>query len=209
MNNIINKCEKCSMDAEYREVVDNLVHNYCVHHKTAQSIKIENIPKKSIFTKIKDLAPLFSIILGISLLAGIRQVGNIDGMLYMMDWMGLFLLSFGMLKLVDLEGFAIGFASYDIIAKRFKHYGYVFPFIEIVLGILYLVGFMFILQNVLVLIISALGMYSAYKVITDKLEIRCVCLGTLFHIPMTWATFIENFLMAVMIILMLNLMLNM
>ena len=192
------------MDAEYREIVDNVVHNYCTHHKTAQSVKIGNIPKKSMFTKIKDLAPLFSIILGISLLAGIRQIGNIDGMLYMMDWMGLFLLSFGMLKLVDLEGFATGFASYDIIAKRFKHYGYVFPFIEIVLGILYLMGVMFILQNVLVLVISALGMYSAYKVITDKLEIRCVCLGTLFHIPMTWATFIENFLMAVMIILMLN-----
>ena len=192
------------MDAEYRDVVDGIVHNYCIHHKTIQSVKIGNIPKKSIFTKIKDLAPLFSVILAISLLAGIRQIGNTDGMLYMMDWMGLFLLSFGMLKLVDLTGFATGFASYDIIAKRFKHYGYVFPFIEIVLGILYLVGFMFILQNVLVLIISALGMYSAYRVITDKLEIRCVCLGTLFHIPMTWATFIENFLMAVMIILMLN-----
>ena len=192
------------MDAEYRDVVDGVVHNYCTYHKTIQSVKIGNIPKKSIFTKIKDLAPLFSIILVISLLAGIRQIENIDGMLYMMDWMGLFLLSFGMLKLLDLTGFAIGFASYDIVAKRFKHYGYVFPFIEIVLGILYLMGFMFILQNVLVLIIAVLGMYSAYKVITDKLEIRCVCLGTLFHIPMTWATFTENSLMAVMIILMLN-----
>ena len=204
MNNIINKCEKCSMDAEYREIVDSVVHNYCTHHKTIQSVKIGNIPKKSIITKIKDLAPLFFIILGISLLAGIRQIENIDGMLYMMDWMGLFLLSFGMLKLVDLTGFATGFASYDIIAKRFKHYGYVFPFIEIGLGILYLTGLMFVLQNVTVLIIAVLGMYSAYKVITERLEIRCVCLGTLFHIPMTWATFIENFAMAVMIILMLN-----
>ena len=191
------------MDAEYREIVDSVVHNYCAHHKTIQSVKIGDMPKKSIFTKIKDLAPLFYIILGISLLAGIRQIGNIDTMLYMMDWMGLFLLSFGMLKLLDLKGFAEGFASYDIIAKRFKHYGYVFPFIEIALGILYLMGFMFILQNVLVLIISALGMYSAYKVIVSKTDITCVCMGTLFHIPMTWATFTENLAMAVMVVLML------
>ena len=158
---------------------------------------------KIINSKIKDLAPLLYILLGVSILAGIRQIENLDSMLYMMDWMGLFLLSFGMLKLVDLKGFTEGFASYDIIAKRFKNYGYVFPFIEIALGILYLMGYMFILQNVLVLSISILGMYSAYKAIVSKTNIRCVCLGTLFHIPMTWTTFVENLAMATMIGLML------
>ena len=152
---------------------------------------------------LKELAPLITVILGISLLALLRQTSGINIMLYMMDWMGLFLLVFGGLKLIDLKGFAEGFASYDLIAKRIPNYGFIFPFIEIGLGILYLTGNMFLLQNILVLIISVLGMYSAYKVISNKLEIHCVCLGTLFHIPMTWATFIENFLMAIMIILML------
>ncbi len=197
------------MDGEYKEVVNSFVHYYCVHHKTEHSVKIENLPKKSILNTLSELLPLIYVILGISLIACIRQIGEINGMLYMMDWMGLFLLVFGGLKLVDLKGFAEGFASYDIIAKKFHNYGYLFPFLEIILGILYLTGHMYLLQNILVLVISALGMYSAYKVITDKLEIRCVCLGTLFHIPMTWATFIENFLMAVMIIVMLSIPMSM
>lgn len=160
-----------------------------------------NIINKS---EIKELTPLTSVILIISLIALLRQIAGVNMMLYMMDWMGLFLLVFGGLKLVDLKGFAESFASYDIIAKRIRNYGYIFPFLEIGLGVLYLNGYMFLLQNILVLIISALGMYSSYKVITNKLEIRCVCLGVLFYIPMTWATFIENFLMAIMIILMLQ-----
>ena len=206
---IINKCEKCSMDGEYEEVANGFVHYYCIHHKTEHSIKIENLPSKNILTTLKELIPLVSVILGISLIALFRQLSGVNTMLYMMDWMGLFLLVFGGLKLVDLKGFAEGFASYDIIAKKITHYGYIFPFIEIGLGILYLNGYMFFLQNILVLIISGFGMYSAYKVITGKLEIRCVCLGTLFHIPMTWATFIENFLMAVMIIVMLSIPMSM
>ena len=201
---ITNKCESCGMDGEYKEVVNSTPHYYCAHHKTEYSVKIENLSKKNILTTLKELAPLISVILGISLIALLRQIAGINTMLYMMDWMGLFLLVFGGLKLVDLKGFALGFASYDIVAKRVRYYGYIFPFLEIGLGVLYLSGYMFLLQNILVLIISVLGMYSAYKVITNKLEIRCVCLGVLFHIPMTWATFIENFLMGAMVILMLQ-----
>lgn len=192
------------MNGEYKEVVNGFVHYYCVHHKTENSIKIDGLTEKSLLERIKELTPLLSVILLISLIAGIHQISGTNLMLYMMDWMGVFLLTFGMLKLIDLKGFAEGFISYDIIAKKFTHYGYAFPFIEIGLGVLYLLGYMFMWQNALVLMISLLGMYSAYKVITNKQEIRCVCMGTLFHIPMTWATFAENFLMGIMIIFMLS-----
>ncbi len=206
-NTKINKCEKCSMDGEFKETIAGTDHFYCEHHKTTNSIKVDlpvTIPKKDFLYHLKELFPLISIIGLVTLFASLRQLDGFNWMLYMMDWMGLFLITFGGLKLIDLKGFTIGFASYDLIAKKFLNYGYMFPFLEIFLGTLYLAGFMYLSQNVLVLIISALGMYSAYKVIINKDEIRCVCMGTLFHIPMTWATFTENFLMAIMIILMLN-----
>ncbi len=206
-NTKVNKCEKCSMDGVFKENISSMDHFYCEHHKTTNSVKVD-LPfvmpkKKDLFYHLKELFPLISIIALVTLFAFIRQFNGFDWMSYMMDWMGLFLIIFGGLKLIDLKGFAIGFASYDVIAKRYLSYGYIFPFLEIFLGVLYLAGFMFLLQNILVLIISTLGMYSAYKVITNKDEIRCVCLGTLFKIPMTWATFIENFIMALMVFFML------
>ncbi len=198
------------MEGVYKKTENGVDTFYCEHHKAEGSVKIESTKSIEINSyKIKELFPLLLVILGIALFSFVRQFGSIDWMMYMMDFMGIFLLSFGLLKLVDLEGFAQGFASYDLIAKRFVPYGYMFPFIEIGLGFMYLAGIMLLWQNVLVLILAVLGMYSAYKVIVDKKQIRCVCLGTLFHIPMTWATFIENFLMALMIILMLLFPMNM
>jgi len=192
------------MDGEFKEKISAVTHYYCQHHKTIDSIKIIPGHTNTISKKVRELTPLVLVLLAVSALAFIRQSDGANVMLYMMDWMGLFLVTFGMFKLIDLKGFVEGFSSYDIIAKKFTQYGYIFPFLEIGLGILYLAGFMFLLQNTVVLIISILGMYSAYKVISNKLQIRCVCLGNLFRIPMTWATFIENFLMAVMVLLMLQ-----
>lgn len=56
----------------------------------------------------------------------------------MMYLMGVWFLSFGVLKLVDLPSFARSFAQYDLIAMRWHNYGYIYPFIEIVLGLIYI-----------------------------------------------------------------------
>lgn len=148
----------------------------------------------------KNFTPLIIVILSILAVSLLRQFSEgWDVMLWMMDFMGIFLVTFGLFKIVDLKGFKEGFATYDIIAKKIPAYGYAFPFIEICLGIIYLVGYMYLWQNILVLIISILGSLSAYLVIRNKDEIQCVCLGTLFKIPMTWVTFVENLTMGIMV----------
>lgn len=65
-------------------------------------------------------------------------IGHRVGMIAMNDFMGVWFLLFGILKLLDLEGFVKTFMQYDIVAKRRKPYGYFFPFLEILLGIAYL-----------------------------------------------------------------------
>ena len=50
-------------------------------------------------------------------------------------YMGVFLVFFDLLKIFDLEGFMNGFAMYDLIAKRNSTWGYVYPFIELALGL--------------------------------------------------------------------------
>ncbi len=174
----------------------NVTHYFCEHHS------MKDIVKKEI--KNKSLLPLFFVLLSISLLSLVRQfTSGISLGLWMMDFMGIFFITFGLLKLYDLKGFVQGFKTYDIIAKRFTAFAYAFPFIEITLGAMYLAGFMFLWQNITALIITSLGIYSAYAVIKKKEEVQCVCLGTFFNLPMTKVTLIENGTMFAMVLFML------
>lgn len=154
--------------------------------------------------KYKKLLPLMYVFAFIFALPLIRQdLSGFNSMLYMMDFMGVFFLVFGLFKLIDLNGFVYGFQKYDFIAKRFKAYGYIYPFIEIGLGIMYLLGLMYIFQNILVLFLASIGIYTAYKYIGHADNIECVCLGTVFKLPMTWVTLSENVLMLLMVIFMM------
>lgn len=200
MNNIIQKqkCELCNMESTHSEKdTKGVMHYFCQHHSLKPSVvKAKN--------KYKELLPLLYVFLVILALSSVRQiVSDTNPMMFMMDFMGIFFMVFGLLKLVDLKGFVDGFQSYDSIASRFRLYGYIYPFIEIALGGLYLLGIMFLWQNLLVVILASIGVYTAYKSINQENEIRCVCLGTLFDLPMTWVTFFENALMLLMVIFMI------
>lgn len=180
------------MEGHYRNKDKSVTTFYCKHHAPSGSI-LEGKVKR-------DFAPFVFVMGGILLLSLFRQLTNgLDFMMWMMDFMGIFLVTFGLFKLIDLQGFKEGFANYDLIAKRFTEYGYLFPFIEIGLGVIYLAGYMYLWQNIAVLFLSILGCISAYSVIHKKDKIECVCLGTTFTIPMTWVTFTENLVMGLMV----------
>ena len=200
MNNTIQKqkCELCNMESTHSEKdAKGVVHYFCQHH----SLKPEVVTTKN---KYQRLTPLLYIFLVILALSSVRQIfSGVDPMMFMMDFMGVFFMVFGLLKLVDLKGFVDGFQSYDFIASRFRLYGYIYPFLEIAIGALYLLGFMFLWQNLLVVVLTSIGIYTAYKSINQENEIRCVCLGTLFDLPMTWITLFENALMLLMVIFMI------
>lgn len=192
------KCELCNMESTHSEKDGHGVnHFFCQHHSLKPSVVKAN-------NKFQELTPLLYVFLVILGLSSIRQIAaGINPMMFMMDFMGIFFIVFGLLKLVDLRGFVDGFQVYDFIAKRFRLYGYSYPFIEIAIGALYLLGIMFLWQNILVLILTSIGIYTAYKSINHEDQIRCVCLGTLFDLPMTWVTFFENALMLLMVIFMI------
>src|SRR5688572_11954458 len=91
-------------------------------------------------THLSDYLPLIVIIALTLLAASAKQVshGAWNWMTWMHDFMGLFLVVFSMFKFFDLPGFADGFQMYDILAKTFRSYAYVYPFIELGLGLGYL-----------------------------------------------------------------------
>lgn len=153
--------------------------------------------------ELKQLFPLF-LILGYlftaSLLLNIEP-WDISG--FMFDFMGLFYIVFSFFKLLDLRGFSQSFQIYDPLAKAIPAYGWVYPFIEITLGLLFLFRFQTHFALITTLIILGITTYGVALTLLNKRTIQCACLGTVLKLPMTKATLIENSIMIVMAILML------
>ncbi len=155
--------------------------------------------------KKSSLIPLYILlggIVGVSLILTYFFQSNT----FMMYIMGIWFLAFGLLKFYDLHGFVEAFSEYDLIAKKWKSWGYIFPCIEIVLGLIYIFNTSMIFMtevNIIALLISLLGMISAYFVVKSGENIACACMGTKWKLPMTKVTIIENLVMAIMALLML------
>ncbi|SEL64797.1 Copper chaperone CopZ [Aquimarina amphilecti] len=146
-------------------------------------------------SEVRQLFPLFLIfgyITSASVLINYSS-WNIDD--FMMDFMGLFYVVFSFFKILDLKGFFKSFAMYDPLAKQFPFYSWLYPFIEVGLGLMFLMRFnvnIALITTVLILGITTVGVT---KVLIDKKSIQCACLGIALKLPMTKATFIENAIM--------------
>jgi copper chaperone CopZ len=117
---------------------------------------------------------------------------------WMMGFMAGFYIVFGAFKLLDVPAFARSYAQYDIIAKRFPAWGYAYPFVEVALGF----GFLFWLDmqvlSWVALVLSLVGAVGVIQANLSKQTIQCACLGTVFKLPMSFVTVVENFGMAAM-----------
>jgi len=154
-------------------------------------------------SKLKQLQPLliiFGYIIIASVLLNYKAWETSEAML---DFMGLFYIVFSFFKILDLKGFPKSFAMYDPLAKSIPAYGWIYPFIEAGLGLLFLMRLYIPVALVITLIILPLTTFGVLKVLMDKKSIQCACLGTAIKLPMTEATLIENVIMIVMAILML------
>lgn len=123
---------------------------------------------------------------------------NYKTQLFMNYFMGGFFLTFSFFKLLDIKGFQKSFSNYDIIAEKVKLYGYIYPFIELSLGWLYLIQFDTIYINSATIIILGIGTIGVVKSVLKKETINCACLGTVFNLPMSKVTIIENSIMLFM-----------
>lgn len=154
----------------------------------------------AVFQQLYPLFLIFFFITTASLLLSIAPWNVSD---FMLNFMGLFYVVFSFFKFLDVKGFAQSFAMYDPLAKHLKGYGFVYPFIELALGLLFL--YRFEIEMALFATIGILGVTTigVLKALLSKQRITCACLGTVLNLPMTKATFIENTIMIVMAIVML------
>ncbi|HYH64582.1 MAG TPA: heavy-metal-associated domain-containing protein [Urbifossiella sp.] len=121
----------------------------------------------------------------------------------MARYMGGFFLAFAFFKLLDVRAFADAFAGYDVIAARWRAYGYAYPFIELLLGAAYLSGFEPVVTNAVTLVVMSVGTVGVVRTLLAGRKIRCACLGAVFNLPMSSVTLAEDALMAAMAAVML------
>lgn len=122
---------------------------------------------------------------------------------YMSHVMGFVLVLFGLIKLGDIPGFARGFAQYDPLARISTTYASTYPFIELLLGILF-IGQLFVLPATLItLAIYSISLWGAVQSVLKKQELHCVCLGTYFKLPLSTVTILEAVFMIGMCLWML------
>ena len=187
--------------------------------KTSKELTIEELqkalPEKFTITKpvfkieaesksdLKQLFPLFLIFLYIIVAALFLNINSFKIDAFMLDFMGLFYVVFSFFKFLDYKGFPRSFKMYDPLAKQLPVYAWVYPFIEAVLGILFLTRTKITLALVITLVILGITTIGVTRSLLNKSKIQCACLGTALKLPMTKATFIENSIMIVMAVFML------
>lgn len=110
----------------------------------------------------------------------------------------------GILKLQNLQSFATGFVQYDLLARRYVPYSFIYPYIEAIGGVLMVASLLTWFIAPLVLIVSTLGTISVFKAVyIDKRDLSCACVGGGSEVPLGFISLTENLMMMAMAVWML------
>ncbi|MFT3932755.1 MAG: cation transporter [Chitinophagaceae bacterium] len=163
---------------------------------------VEMHEKASWFVTYKPVLLIFAYITGVTILINALQ-HSFNWMTWMQNFMAGFFLVFSFFKMLDVKSFADSYSSYDILAKKWNGWGYIYPFAELALGIAYLVIPMHLLTSLATFMIMSVSMVGVLQAVFSKRKIQCACLGAVFNLPMSTITIIEDGLMIAMSAIML------
>lgn len=142
----------------------------------------------------KPILLIGAFITGTTLLVEVTG-GAFDAERWMNHFMAAFFLTFSFFKLLDVKGFAESYSTYDIIAQRWRGWGFVYPFVELSLGLAYLLQFHPLITNVVTFLVMSVSIIGVLQTVLNKRRIQCACLGAVFNLPMSTITIIEDALM--------------
>lgn len=167
----------------------------------------EELHKSSVSNSYMPLVVIISLIAIVAFVLGIRdfQQGAFGIQNVISYFMIGFFLVFAGFKLIDLKGFAEGYATYDLLAQRLYAYGFIYPFIELFFGLAMIINpFSRGLLWIELIVMSFSGLGVAIK-LAKKERFHCVCLGTFLKVPLTKVTLVEDFGMAALAAVMIAL----
>lgn len=155
-------------------------------------------------TTYRPVAVLFSLTALTSLILSYSIYGTAVSVQAAEWFIALSMVVLALLKLQDVEKFASMFLNYDLLAKRWVPYGYVYPYAEGLAGLLMVGGILNWISIPLALFIGTIGALSVFKAVyIDKRELKCACVGGSSNVPLGFISLTENLMMMAMAIWML------
>lgn len=155
--------------------------------------------EKSSFQTYKPLIVVFTFVILVSL-SFQKTLPHFFGELFMRHLMAGFFIGLSFFKFLDLQAFSTAFSKYDPLAKTFRGYGKLYPFIELALGLMFVAGLGLKVANILTILVLSATTTGVMPMISSKNKIQCACLGAGFNLPLSWVTVAENVVMVLMAI---------
>lgn len=160
-------------------------------------------------TTYRPVIAIFAItaLLALAIVAGL----GVTSPIVWAEWfLALSMVALATQKLQDVEGFANGFLTYDLLAQRFVPYARAYPFAEAFAGL----GMVATLAGTAVggsasvlmvpaavtgLVIGGIGGVSVFKAVyMDRRVLRCACVGGGSNVPLGFVSLTENVMMVAM-----------
>ena len=147
-------------------------------------------------TSYRPVIALFSMTALMALAASYAVTGEIFTGLAAQWFIAFSMAVLALLKLQNLETFSAMFLNYDLLAKRWVPYSYIYPFAEGTAGVLMIAGAATWLSVPLALTIGTIGAVSVFKAVyIDKRELKCACVGGSSNVPLGFISLTENLMM--------------
>lgn len=181
---------------------------------------VASIPKTKYVPKVLQqwirslttFTPLLLVMTGITCVTVLLQksaLPHLNWSMAMRHFMGLFFVTFSVFKLVNLRNFVNAFSQYDVLTRRYQVYGYLYPFIELLLGASYLSKYRVLsaaitnAATIALMSATTVGVVGVLRSPSTTASLQCACLGSLIKLPMTQVTLIENMAMIGMSLILL------
>lgn len=153
-------------------------------------------PKATSYTPV---IALFTMTALMALAASYAVTGSALTLLAAEWFIGFSMVVLALLKLQNVESFATMFLNYDLLAKRWVPYSYIYPFAEGLAGLLMVAGALTWLSVPIALFIGTIGAVSVFKAVyIDKRELKCACVGGSSNVPLGFVSLTENLMMIAM-----------
>ena len=181
-------------DYHITEVAEKSTSKEDTHSHTSAIAEQESL---STWDTYKPLVLIFLFVSGIAAIAAF-DAQAFSWHQWMRYFMAGFFIVFSFFKFLDLKGFASSYAMYDLLAKQWKGYGYVYPFLELGLGVLYLTAINLPATHVATIVIMGFSSIGVIRNMLSPNQVHCACLGTIFKLPLGNVTLVEDLLMVAM-----------
>lgn len=171
--------------------------NYRVENIDTSNLDLQDTAEKPSYK------PIYIIFIYLALVNAVISFKDMNLLFLMPNFMASFFFVFSFFKILDLKGFAEGYSSYDVIARKFFNYGYIYPFLELSFGIVYLLFPLNLYLNIIVFFVMIISSIGVIKAKFSKQKFECACVGTFLKVPLGNIAIIEDLLMVIMSLFMI------